>query len=166
MVVGDVGQGAREEVDYEPPNRPGRNYGWRRREGSINNPAFGAPPAGFTSTNPVYDYDRSLGASVTGGYVYRGTDIPEMASRYVFADYVTRRVWSILLTFNGTTGEATAVGLVDHTADLAVGGGALGGISAFGTDAHNELYLVDHSRGMILRLHRLPRPPTDVRVVR
>jgi hypothetical protein len=72
----------------------------------------------------------------------------------------------MLLTFNGTTGEATAVGLVDHTADLAVGGGALGGISAFGTDAHNELYLVDHSRGMILKLLRLPRPPTDVRVVR
>ncbi len=164
IVVADVGQGSREEVNYEPPNRPGRNYGWRYREGMI---AYtGTPPGGLVLTGPIYDYGRTLGASVTGGYVYRGTDIPEMASRYVFADYVTRRVWSMLLTFNGTTGEATAVGLVDHTADLAVGGGALGGISAFGTDAHNELYLVDHSRGMILKLLRLPRPPTDVRVVR
>jgi hypothetical protein len=164
MVVADVGQGSREEVNYEPPNRPGRNYGWRYREGMLG--YTGTPPPGLVLTDPVYDYGRSLGASVTGGYVYRGAAIPEMASRYVFADYVTRRVWSMALTFNGTTGEASAAGLVDHTADLAVGGGALGGISAFGTDAHNELYLVDHTRGMIHKLVRLPRPPTDVRVVK
>lgn len=162
MVVGDVGQSAREEIDYEPMGRAGRNYGWRYREGTL---AFtGTPPAGLTLTGPVFDYDRNGGRSVTGGYVYRGSTLPEMRGRYFFGDYATRRVWSIALTVNGSTGEATASDLIDHTPEIAT---SLGGISSFGVDAQGELYLVDHSGGRILKVTRAnPRPPTNVRIVR
>jgi len=163
MIIGDVGQGAREEIDYEPSNRAGRNYGWRYREGSLD--YTGTPPTGLVLRGPVFDYGRSTGASVTGGYVYRGSAYPTLQGRYFFADYVTRRVWSIALTINGS-GEATASDMRDHTADFGVAGG-LGGISAFGIDSRGELYLVDHGRGLILAFsQRAPRPPTDVRIVR
>jgi glucose/arabinose dehydrogenase len=161
MIVADVGQGNWEEIDYEPANRPGRNYGWRLWEGShpYNQPA-GTPPL----TQPIFDYSHSMGASVTGGYVYRGSAM-ELRGRYFFADYVFRRVWSLALTINGTTGEATASDLRDHTAELSAAG-ALGGISSFGIDAEGDLYVVDHTRGMILKVGREPRPPTNVRVIR
>jgi glucose/arabinose dehydrogenase len=160
MVVADVGQGAREEVDYEPAGRAGRNYGWRFREGRL--PFAGSPPGGLV--DPIFDYDRTLGRSVTGGYVYRG-GIAELRGRYFFSDYVTRRLWSIGLSVNGATGEATAIDFVDHTVDL--GGTTFGGVSSFGVDAAGELYVVDHSRGLILRLARgAPRQPTGMRIVR
>jgi hypothetical protein len=105
-----------------------------------------------------------MGASVTGGYVYRGS-IAELRGRYFFADYVFRRVWSLALTINGSTGEAAASDLRDHTAELSAAG-ALGGISSFGIDGDGDLYIVDHTRGMILKVGREPRPPTNVRVIR
>jgi glucose/arabinose dehydrogenase len=162
MIVGDVGQGAWEEIDYEPANRPGRNYGWDFREGTH---AFsGTAPAGLT--NPIFEYSRSLGASVTGGYVYRGSLLPEMRGRYFFGDYVFRRIYSIGLSIHATSREATATDFLDHTSDL-LGAVPVGGISAFGVDAEGELYIVDHTRGLILKFVRgLPRPPTNVRIVR
>jgi glucose/arabinose dehydrogenase len=164
MVIGDVGQGAREEIDYEPANRPGRNYGWRYREGRL--PYTGTPPSGTVFTEPVWDYDRTAGRSVTGGYVYRGAAIPAMRGRYIFGDYATRRIWSIALSLNGA-GEATASGLIDHTAEVSGGASFGGGISSFGVDAAGEVYVVDHSRGLVLKFVPAgPRPPTNVRVVR
>jgi hypothetical protein len=88
--------------------------------------------------------------------------------RYFFADYVTRRVWSLNLRVNATTGEAsrsTAADLVDHTTELG-GSTVLGGVSAFGVDAAGELYVVNHSAGTILRIVGAPRAPTNVRIVR
>lgn len=160
MVVGDVGQGSWEEIDYEPANRPGRNYGWRLWEGThpYNQPA-GTPPL----TQPVFDYSHSMGASVTGGYVYRGS-VAELRGRYFFADYVFQRVWSLGLSLNGA-GEATATDLRDHTPEL-TGSVPVGRISSFGMDADGDLYLVDHSGGMVLKLGREPRPPTNVRIIR
>lgn len=161
MIVGDVGQGAREEIDYEPRNRPSRNYGWRYREGTLS--FVGTPPAGLVLTAPILDYGRSTGSSVTGGYVYRGSVYPSLRGRYFFGDYASRRVWSIALTFN-SAGEATASDFIDHTADFAVAG-PLGGISAFGIDSGGELYVVDHTRGLVLAFSpRTPRPPTNVRI--
>jgi glucose/arabinose dehydrogenase len=160
MVVGDVGQGNWEEVDYEPANRPGRNYGWRLWEGTH---AYNQPPGTASLTQPIFDYSHSMGASVTGGYVYRGSAV-EMRGRYFFADYVFRRVWSLALSIDGS-GEARASDLRDHTAELSTAG-ALGGISAFGIDAEGDLYIVDHTRGMVLKVGREPRPPTNVRIIR
>jgi glucose/arabinose dehydrogenase len=164
MLVADVGQGAWEEIDYEPAGRSGRNYGWRFREGAH-------PYTGSTTlpvVDPIYDYDHAVGRSITGGYVYRGAAIPAIRGRYFFGDYVMRRVWSLSLHVNGTTGEAspsTTADLVDHTAELG-GTDILGGISGFGLDAAGELYVINHTAGTILKIVGPPRAPTNVRIVR
>lgn len=160
MVIADVGQGNWEEIDYEPANRPGRNYGWRLWEGTH---VYNQPPGTPSLTQPIFDYSHSMGASVTGGYVYRGSAV-EMRGRYFFADYVFRRVWSLALSIDGS-GEARASDLRDHTSELSAAG-ALGGISSFGIDADGDLYIVDHTRGLVLKTGREPRPPTNVRIIR
>jgi glucose/arabinose dehydrogenase len=89
--IGDVGQGAREEIDFQSASSiGGANYGWRLREGLISTPSGGvggAPPAG--NVDPVYDYDRDNdpfgGTVVTGGYLYRGPD-PSLQGKYFFLD--------------------------------------------------------------------------------
>lgn len=164
MLVADVGQGAWEEIDYEPAGRSGRNYGWRVREGA--HPYTGSTTAPLV--DPVFEYDHTVGRSITGGYVYRGMAIPAVRGRYFFADYVTRRVWSLNLRVNTTTGEAspsTAADLVEHTADLG-GSTVLGGISGFGVDAAGELYIINYSAGIILKVVGAPAAPTNVRVIR
>jgi glucose/arabinose dehydrogenase len=74
MLIGDVGQGSREEIDRQLASNPngGENYGWRLREGTIQTPGSvgGPPPSG--SVEPILDYDRNVGTTITGGYVYRG----------------------------------------------------------------------------------------------
>ena len=165
MIVGDVGQGAWEEIDYEPANRAGRNYGWRYYEGF--QAYIGTPPASLVLTPPLHAYGRTAGRSVTGGYVYRGSAYPDLRGRYFFGDYVTSRIWSVALSIGGNGGASLVAGsLVDHTTDFAAVG-ALQGISSFGVDMRGELYVVDHRRGLILALaERSPRPPTGVRITR
>jgi glucose/arabinose dehydrogenase len=100
--VGDVGQGAREEIDRVAR---GGNYGWNCREGAIAYTSPGAacsvPPAGGFAS-PVHDYDRNQGFSVTGGYVYRGSALPALVGRYLFADYGSGKIWR--LVGNGSGG--------------------------------------------------------------
>ncbi|MGH9175496.1 MAG: PQQ-dependent sugar dehydrogenase, partial [Vicinamibacterales bacterium] len=71
LIIGDVGEASREEINYEPAGRGGRNYGWYLKEGSIDTP--GVPPTTLPAygplTGPVADYPRSIGRAVTGGYV-------------------------------------------------------------------------------------------------
>jgi len=165
LVIGDVGQNAFEEIDYEPPNRGGRNYGWRNREGAHDN-VTSRPPAFLPLIDPIHEYGRTSGQSVTGGYVYRGRGLgPAYAGRYFFADYVQGRVWSIALTID-VQGEARASGLTEHTAELG-GQSQLGNISSFGVDADGELYIISLSRGVVLSVAGLAPPtPTDLRVIR
>ena len=169
LIIADVGQGAWEEIDYEPAARSGRNYGWRVREGAHSNVTSPAPvynpPTGLT--DPIWEYSHSVGQSITGGFVYRGSALPAFRGRYFYADYVQGRVWSIALTINPTTGEATASGLVDHTADLG-GSPVIGNISSFGLDAAGELYVVNHTGGTIVQVisPTIPSPPTNLRIIR
>lgn len=159
LIVGDVGQGAREEIDYEPSGAGGRNYGWRIREGTIPTPAVPpTAPAYLPLTDPIHDYDRSVGTTVTGGYVYRGSQLPpQYRGRYFFADFSASRVWSMGLAINPITGDATRTDVVEHTAEL--GGPAfLGGIASFGRDLQGELYLVTFA-GRILRIVGAGAPP-------
>jgi glucose/arabinose dehydrogenase len=166
LLIADVGQGAFEEVSYEPPNRGGRNYGWRNREGAHANIAS-PPPAFLPLTDPIHEYGRSLGQSITGGYVYRGRALGSAYfGRYFFADFVSARVWSFAITTNAQ-GEGQASGVIEHTADLG-GTSTLGNISSFGVDADGELYIVSYSRGVILGMNAgLPAPvaPTNLRIV-
>jgi uncharacterized repeat protein (TIGR03806 family) len=135
--AGDVGQGTREEIDRI---QRGGNYGWNCREGNI---AYSGAPASCSGAtgliNPVHDYGRTLGASVTGGYVYRGSALPALVGRYVFGDFVTGRIWR--LNPNGS-GGFTSEDLLDTGYS----------ISSFGEANDGELYVVDYSGGDLYRI--------------
>lgn len=162
LVIGDVGQGAWEEVDYEPAGRGGRNYGWRNREGAHDN-VTSLPPAYQPLTDPVYEYGRTVGASITGGYVYRGRRLAAVG-RYFFADFISGRVFSAALAIDGS-GEARVTGVTEHTTELG-GSAQLGNVSSFGVDSEGELYIVSYSRGVILKIIGPPAAPTGLRIVR
>ncbi len=145
--IGDVGGRNREEIDFQPASSPGgENYGWLRREGFIETPDFGGPllPG---DVDPVYDYvhvDLGLpgdidfmGASVVGGYIYRGPD-PGVRGTYFFADTVFDRIW----TFD----PADPIGTVDNiVADIPPDVGSVDTIVSFGEDYFGNLYIVDAS---------------------
>ena len=149
MYIGDVGQDRWEEADYEPAGMGGRNYGWVRMEGMHCYPP-GATCNQTGLTLPVVEYDHQAGCSVTGGYVYRGGLLPELAGTYFYGDYCTGIVRSFKI-LNGS-----AVDEKDWTAALRTeAGGAMQGLSSFGLDAAGELYLVLLS-GEVYRLTKRP----------
>jgi len=158
MLIGDVGQNVREEVNYEPAGAGGRNYGWALREGLIPYPSPPGPAAYTPLTDPIHDYDRNSGASITGGYVYRGSRMPSARGRYYFADFISGRVWSFFLS------GGVPVGIVEHTAELG-GSSVLGNISGFGEDAAGELYILNYTAGTIVAIHPLSSP-ANLRVIR
>jgi glucose/arabinose dehydrogenase len=168
LVIGDVGQNRFEEIDYEPRGRGGRNFGWRNREGA-HDYVTSRPPAFTPLVDPIFEYDHSVGGSITGGYVYRGSGLgPDYQGRYFFADFVRGRVWSIGLIVDASSGEARASGLLEHTAQLG-GTSTLGNVSSFGIDTAGEIYIVSYSRGIVFKLAGpLTAPPTPVnpRIVR
>jgi glucose/arabinose dehydrogenase len=141
LVVGDVGQDAREEIDYEPVGAGGRNYGWRQREGTIATAGVPPEPVMFPPfVEPILDYGRGRGQAVTGGYVYRGTVLPAIyRGRYFFGDYGSGRVWSVMLDVDPDTRGAVATDEQEHTGEL---GGSRPGLSTFARDLAGELYLV------------------------
>lgn len=87
--VGDVGQNKWEEVDVV---KKGQNYGWNAREGFH---PFMKNKTENTTTDPVYAYGRRDGGSITGGFVYRGSLLPELFGKYIYADYLSKRVWAL-----------------------------------------------------------------------
>ncbi len=148
MLIGDVGQGAWEEIDYQPPGAGGRNYGWSTREGAhAYNGAV--TPAYQPLVDPILEYGRTTGRSVTGGVVNRR----QMGAgggyvgRYFYGDFITGRVWSVELT-----GAGAAVNQLEHTAELSGGGASVGSISAFGLDAQGGVYIVNYGAGAVLRV--------------
>jgi glucose/arabinose dehydrogenase len=151
LTIGDVGQNAREEINVEPLGRGGRNYGWRLREGRQTFDAR-RPAAYLPLSEPVHDYGRSIGASVTGGLVYRGSALdPAINGRYFYADFVSGRVFSLGLHLDPITGEATADDEQEYTARLG-GRPALGMVSSFGVDHDGELLLLNYAAGSVLRV--------------
>ena len=154
LFIGDVGQTAREEISVQKSSNPGggENYGWRLREGTIATPGVGgAPPPG--NVEPVFDYERTVGRTVIGGYVYRGRQIPDLRGVYVFGDYLgptggTARIFT--LNFDGTT----ASNFQNITPQLFPSGGTftLRNPSSFGEDANGELYLTDITTSSVYRI--------------
>jgi glucose/arabinose dehydrogenase len=154
LVIADVGQSAHEEVNWEPRGAGGRNYGWRIREGRH---AFDArlEAAYHPLAEPIHEYPRRDGQSITGGCVYRGAALdPMFNGRYFFADFAAGRVFSIGLALDARQ-EAVTVDLLDLTGMLG-GSDALGLLSSFGTDADGEMYLVSYSHGRVLKI--VPNP--------
>ncbi len=90
--IGDVGEGAREEIDLL---KCGANYGWNFLEGSAPGPNAGATPKGAVFAPPAWEYTHAeRNACITGGVVYRGKRFPELQGAYIFADYVSGRIWA------------------------------------------------------------------------
>jgi cysteine-rich repeat protein len=146
LYIGDVGQNAIEEIDFEPAGGTGGvNWGWDIFEGSAcfepaPDPDCPDPPTGFAF--PIHEYTHASGCSVTGGYVYRGCRMPDLHGRYFYGDYCT----PFVDTFVVSGGVATS--FLDKTAQL---GASLGNVSAFGQDARGELYIVSHG-GAVWRI--------------
>jgi len=140
--IGDVGQNAREEVNFQEAGfGGGANYGWRLREGSIATPSGGVGgPRPADNVDPIYDYQHGFGTfegrSVTGGYVYRGVG-DELPGLYVFADFVSNRVWSLERLAGG------GVDVNDLTSRLAPSVGVLASIASFGEDNAGNLYIAN-----------------------
>jgi glucose/arabinose dehydrogenase len=155
IIIGDVGQSSYEEINYEPAGQGGRNYGWGIREGTHPYPPDATQvPAFQPLTDPIYDYGRSIGGCVIAGYIYRGSALDEsFRGRYIYADFLTRHLFSFVPTIDPTTHEAAPLDIsnvIDHTA--AVGGeGIVGPVTSIDLDAEGELYLVRHD-GKIYKL--------------
>ena len=157
LVIADVGQNSREEVNWEPRGSGGRNYGWRLREGRDTHDTR-RPAAYLPLVPPIHEYSHGDGQSITGGFVYRGAALdPMFHGRYFFADFSRGRVWTIGLALDEQQ-EATAADLLELT-DMLGGSDELGLISSFGVDAAGELYIVSYSRGAILKL--VPSSPPE-----
>jgi len=140
LYIADVGQASREEVDVVAAGAAGLNYGWNIWEGTTCYPSGNAcSPAGITM--PVLDYDHDNGCSITGGYVYRGALLPEVAGRYFYSDFCNGWLRSFLVV-NGVATER----LDWHVTPI-------GNIQSFGVDSRNELYALT-SGGGVYRLVR------------
>jgi len=146
--LADVGQGAREEVNRI---RRGGNYGWRCREGTLPTGNAGDCAGSISLIDPLTEYDRTLGNSITGGYVYRGSAIPELAGLYVYADFGSGRFWA-----------AQPDGQGGYDNDLLVDTDLRP--TSFATGADGELYVVNiggAGRGRIWQLVPAGSPVPD-----
>jgi len=139
--IGDVGQGTREEINRQPASSTGgENYGWRCYEGFNAFNTSGCSPASDYH-DPVVDYNHSASScSVTGGYVYRGTQFPSLQGLYIYADYCSGRIWTL-----------TSDGVGGYTDDLSATYSGYD-ISTFGEDAQGEMYLARRGNGTIYRI--------------
>jgi glucose/arabinose dehydrogenase len=135
IYYGDVGQQSREEVDYERANTPGRNYGWNLCEGSHVYPP--QDPVELCPTNtgltpPIFDYGRGEGTTVTGGFVYRGSQYPNLVGHYIFADFGSGAFWTLVRNQQGVWG-ATKYQSLPATSP-----------SSFGENSAGELFVADY----------------------
>ncbi len=128
----DVGQNAWEEIDII---EEGGNYGWPIKEGLS---CFDPPGCDRSDLlDPVHVYPHSQGSSITGGYVYRGSEIPSLYGAYIFGDYTNGNVWALR-----SVGETWASEFLFSTN---------GSLSSFGEDNNGELYIVDYN-GALFRI--------------
>ena len=131
--IGDVGQNTIEEIDLIPAGTSGQNFGWSIMEG---NECYNAQTCDETGlTLPVDQYTHDYGCSVTGGFVYRGSTIPDLVGTYLFADYCTGYLWGLVANGDGT---------YSATDMLETGYNP----SSFAQDTSGELYLLDLNGGI------------------
>lgn len=137
LIAADVGQDSFEEVDIVPA---GANMGWKVREGAhCFDPKEGCTQEGMVE--PIFEYGREAGQSITGGFVYLGERMPWLKDRYVVGDFVTGRVWAVTLPdAAGKKADAEELGVFPHA------------FSAFARSPNGELYALDFARGLILQI--------------
>jgi len=157
--IADVGQNELEEIDFQPAGSPGgENYGWRLMEGSQ---CFDPPTDcnDGTLTLPIHEYTHGgspFRCSISGGHVYRGSEVPELAGRYLFSDFCSNQIWA--LRRNETGGDPQ---IADLSESLTPPGG-YDGVVSFGRDHTGELYVVSRGDGTIWRIASAPTDTTDL----
>lgn len=147
LYIADVGQMEIEEIDVQPAmSGGGENYGWHRMEGSAcYNPTTGCDDGSLVL--PVHEYPHGGGrCSISGGYVYRGTAIPDEIGTYFFADYCSGQFWG--LRWDAGSGLAVVEERTSEFRSVET----LAGVSSFGQDGSGELYVIENGRG---RIHRI-----------
>jgi glucose/arabinose dehydrogenase len=163
MFIGDVGEYNREEVDVNLASNPGggEDYGWRYREGLIQNPFYRRFPPPPDAVDPIIDYEHDVtGSCVIGGYVYRGSKVHNLRGVYVFGDCFGPDPQDFLgrvftLTYRG----GVASNFQEITSQLfptRIGGYTLGALTSLGEDASGEIYLVDYS-GNVFKIRGGPQ---------
>lgn len=159
--IGDVGQGSWEEVDWQgASSRGGENYGWRRMEGSrCYDPASGCQTGSLTL--PIVEYAHTASparCSVTGGVVARGASVPEIAGRYLFADYCSGELFSVRRLGREATDAR------NHRAEwVPAGGRSIASVTDIGEDARGDVYVTDSAGGEVFRLETTT--PSSTRLV-
>lgn len=154
--LADVGQDEVEEIDLI---ERGGNYGWNIMEGNICTPDVNKSCEKSGLKMPVHTYRHPEGFAVTGGFVYRGHAIPELCGTYLFADYVSGRIWG--LRYNGMEVTSHRLLIEPDTGSILlrrVLGGDLS-VSSFGSDEDMELYIADHLAGKIFKI--VPATPSE-----
>ncbi len=147
LYVGDVGQGAYEEIDFQPASSVGgENYGWRCQEGFHDYAGHASECNGKTLTPPVAEYGHGAECSITGGIVYRGARYGNLRGVYFYGDYCSGRIWGLRHSDVGWESHL----LLESSLN----------ISSFGEDEAGELYVADHN-GAVYKLTTTP-PSTDV----
>lgn len=139
LYIADVGQNHWEEINAVSENTlKGANFGWRTREAThaTHKKNIGGEKP-IAAIDPIYEYDHSVGKSITGGYVYRGK-IKSIYGHYFFADWVKHKTWSIVYDGKKVTEEH------DWTHYFAQRGRPVTHISSFGRDPQGELYIISH----------------------
>ena len=146
LYIGDVGENLWEEIDHLPaPVVGGNNFGWPIEEGkNCYQPAAGCFTLGLVE--PVFEYPHGLACAVTGGYVYRGQDFPDLQGTYFYGDFCSGMIRSFLLDGEYPQEELPEIEIppVDGKADNTV---------SFGEDGRGELYAVMAS-GRIYRVEK------------
>jgi glucose/arabinose dehydrogenase len=144
--IADVGQGAWEEVNFQPASSiGGENYGWDVMEGTHCFSTTNCTRTGLVE--PVIEYNHSAGAcSVTGGYVYRGTRSPRLQGMYLYGDYCNGRIWGARRTIAGAW-------VSRQLADTNFR------ISTFGEDVNGEVYVADHEGALYRIVDTVPVGP-------
>ncbi len=144
MWIADVGQNSKEEVNHEPANTSGLNYGWRCYEAnSAYNTAGCQPASAYVSPAFFYSHSNANGCSITGGFVYRGSKYPLLYGQYLVADYCSGRFWRVRQNSDGTYTNAI---LTNQSAYE---------YSSFGQDNKGELYVAMLGSGRIMRIEEL-----------
>ncbi|HEX5008010.1 MAG TPA: PQQ-dependent sugar dehydrogenase, partial [Hyphomonadaceae bacterium] len=142
LFIGDVGQSAFEEVDRVAASATSLvNLGWDLREGSH---AYNGGANSASFTEPVIDYDRSVGTTVTGGVVYRGP-IDGLQAQYIFGDFGSNTLWSapIASLSIGSTLPSTSLTVRSGTPGFTPNVGSINSVVAFGADNDGNVYIVD-----------------------
>jgi glucose/arabinose dehydrogenase len=137
--VADVGQSQREEINIV---QIGKNYGWRCYEGNIPYNTSGCDYPEYIS--PVWDYTHGPECAITGGYVYRGLNVPELDGKYIYGDYCSDKVWS--LEYDGINPPTNQYLF-----------SVPGSLTSFGLDQQNELFFISFN-GKIYCFTPVPSP--------